>query len=199
MMKGNLLININFCIFALITDVGEKLKKKYLNMNDEIEVWEDIEGYEGYYQVSNKGNVKSVDRVVNQYSFSKNKFCDYIYKGNILKPDLCKDYSRVTLSKDNKTKRFFVHQLVLKTFVGIDENRKCIDHIDGDRRNNNVNNLRWATHKENNNNPITLKRLSESLKGKEKQEPIKVDRCDMDWNVLETYDSMKDARRKRLL
>ena len=101
-------------------------------MNDEIEVWEDIEGYEGYYQVSNKGNVKSVDRVVNQYSFSKNKFCDYIYKGNILKPDLCKDYSRVTLSKDNKTKRFFVHQLVLKTFVGIDENRKCIDHIDVD-------------------------------------------------------------------
>lgn len=65
---------------------------------------------------------------------------------------------------DGTKRRFAVHRLVAKAFIPNPDNKPEIDHIDGDPTNNHVWNLQWVTHKENMNNPITKKRLSEALK-----------------------------------
>lgn len=113
-------------------------EKNTINMQ---EIWKDIEGYEGY-KVSNLGHVKS-------------KKC-------VLKQFVSKGYLTVRLN--NKTKR--VHRLVAITFLSNEYNKKEVDHIDGNPLNNNVENLRWATRSENESNPITRKRLSNSLSGR---------------------------------
>lgn len=113
-------------------------------MNDE-EIWKDIEGYEGMYQVSNKGNVKSLDRKV-----LKGNGQVQIVIGKILKPiDSGHGYNRVCLYKNGKSRAISVHSLVLETFTHKREDRKVINHINGDKKNNNLNNLEWCTSKEN--------------------------------------------------
>ena len=108
------------------------------------EEWRDIEGYEGLYQVSNLGNVKSLERVVN----GGNAY--YVKPEKNLKLNEMKiGYSRVTLTKDAKQDQFYVHRLVAKAFIPNPDGFNEVDHIDADRKNNNVSNLRWVTHFEN--------------------------------------------------
>ena len=110
------------------------------------EVWKDIIGYEDKYQVSNLGNVKSLN---------------YRSTGNARLMRLIPDkdgYLQVSLCKDGKMKHYKVHRLVAKAFIDNPDNKPCIDHISTDRADNRVENLRWSTCKENSNNPITLER-----------------------------------------
>lgn len=102
------------------------------------EIWKDIEGYEGLYQVSNLGNVRRV-KLLKQYSDKS--------KGG---------YNVVSLCKDGKVKIARVHQLVANAFVPNPNNKPCIDHINTDRKDNRAVNLQWVTQKENNNNPLTI-------------------------------------------
>lgn len=100
------------------------------------EIWKEIEGYEGLYQVSNLGRVKRDDYI---------------------KPllDGSGKYYQVSLWKNGKEKKALIHRLVAKAFLPNPENKPCVDHIDTITTNNNVSNLRWCTHKENMNNPLT--------------------------------------------
>lgn len=128
-------------------------------MDDEI--WKPIKGYEGYYEVSNRGNVKSLSR---QIKIRNGK--DALKKEKILKLQKTKNgYLSVMLSKERTFLGFYVHRLVARAFIPNPENKPQIDHIDGSRDNNNVNNLRWCTAKENRNYPIARKRVYESHKG----------------------------------
>lgn len=106
------------------------------------EKWKDIEGYEGLYKVSDYGRIISTKK--------KNGYKDYLI-GTMDN----KGYCRVTLNKDAVSKTFSVHRLVAQAFLPNPENKPCIDHIDTNPSNNRVENLRWVTHKENMNNPIT--------------------------------------------
>ena len=110
------------------------------------EIWKDIEGYEGLYQVSNFGNVKSLARIVHS-----KKRSDYKIKEKILKQsDTTTGYKKVELHKDNeKRKSFKVHRLVAQAFIPNPENKREVNHIDGNKHNNNVNNLEWVTSSEN--------------------------------------------------
>jgi predicted XRE-type DNA-binding protein len=99
------------------------------------EIWKDIEGYEGLYQVSNRGNVKALNK------WSKGALKDLTLFKN--------SYHKVNLYKNNKQKTFYVHQLVGKAFIDNPNNRKAINHIDCNRINNNVSNLEWVTPLEN--------------------------------------------------
>lgn len=113
-----------------------------------------IAGFEGLYSVSNAGEVFS-------HRFSGSN------KTKQLKPS--KDnqgYFRVLLYQDGKGKSHFIHRLVLEAFVPNPDNKPYCDHIDTNPRNNHVSNLRWCTHKENMNNPLTLKNISAASKGK---------------------------------
>lgn len=114
------------------------------------EIWKDIVGYEGKYKVSNFGRVFSLTRVRNNGG--------NIYKGRILKNYIDKlGYHHVSLLDGfGKYKRFSVHRLIAFTFIPNPQNKPQIDHIDGNPSNNRVENLRWATAKENVNNPNTL-------------------------------------------
>lgn len=110
------------------------------------EIWKDIKGFEGIYQVSNYGRVKSLPRFVNNHS--ENKKIGFHSKEKILRPSK-KRYAVVVLSKKGKLYSFCVHRLVAEVFIPNPDNLSQVDHLDGDKLNNNVNNLEWVTPKEN--------------------------------------------------
>lgn len=107
------------------------------------EIWKDIEGYEGKYQISNFGRVKSL-------VFRNNKYL--IYREKILKPNIGKDgYVRIGLrDKNKKTKTYLVHRLVAQAFISDYNNSLVVNHKDENKSNNNVLNLEWTTIRENN-------------------------------------------------
>ena len=97
------------------------------------EIWKDIPGYEGLYQVSNLGRVRRVD------------------SGRILKPQKCTaGYLKISLSKKSIEKQFLVHRIVAKVFIQNQFYKPQVNHIDGDKTNNCVNNLEWCNNQENN-------------------------------------------------
>jgi hypothetical protein len=105
------------------------------------EIWKDIPNYEGYYQISNLGRVKSI---ANRNKKSRKKD---IYKVFVK----AKGYSEVGLYKDGKSKYFLVHRLVAKAFIPNPLNKPCVNHKDCIKTNNRVDNLEWCSYKENNN------------------------------------------------
>lgn len=103
------------------------------------ETWKDIPGYEGLYQVSDLGNVKSLDRIV---EFSNGRVCTYKGKQLKLRPDKENRY-RVNLSKNSKVKDIMVHILVAKAFIGERPKGFFICHKNGNNQDNTVSNLRY--------------------------------------------------------
>lgn len=123
---------------------------------DEAVIWKDIPGYEGLYQASTDGQIRSLPRTlhyIKHYSDSDIE-ATHSFKGKILKQTFTSGYLGVLLSVDGKTKDALVHRLVAQTFVPNPENKPQVDHIDGDRTNNNASNLRWVTCKENHANAL---------------------------------------------
>jgi len=110
------------------------------------EIWKDIPGYEGYYQVSNLGRVRSLDRVVN------GRWGNTRFKGRVLKPFTSKnDYPQVDLWRDGRGGSMKVHKLVAMAFLN---HKPCgykevVDHIDNDKTNNSLDNLQLITNREN--------------------------------------------------
>lgn len=121
-------------------------------MSEITEIWQDIPGFEEKYQVSNMGRVRSLDRIVIVTNFMGNTFT-IPKKGGMLKPQ--KDgmgYVHVRLVKGKKYELYKVHQLVGMVFLGYDRKNKeklVIDHINGDKTDNRVENLEIVTMKEN--------------------------------------------------
>ncbi len=113
------------------------------------EIWKDVVGYEGLYQVSYLGNVRSCEASFNhrygqRVRVSKMKAQATTKSG----------YKTVNLFRDNWIKVFKVHRLLMIAFVPNLENKKTVNHKDGDKANNNINNLEWATHSENVNHAV---------------------------------------------
>ena len=115
-----------------------------------IEIWKDIQEYEGLYQVSNLGRVKSLARKVKDYDPRWGNWRMRRIKERILKPCFFeKKYPTVSFSKGGKIHTRELHRVVAETFLGpCPEGMECC-HRDGNKNNNNLNNLRWDT-KENN-------------------------------------------------
>lgn len=113
-----------------------------------MEKWKSIPGYEGIYEVSNEGRVRTSENKVT-YSERHGKRS---WKQRILKQKIGKDdCHRVTLYKDKKAKTLLVHRLVAIAFLDKPDGKDYINHLDGNRNNNYLLNLEWCDHKENNN------------------------------------------------
>lgn len=108
------------------------------------EIWKDIKEYEGCYQVSNMGRVRSLTRKVPTFNGYR------ITKGKLLKPlKTNRNYFRVCLKQNQKNKYISIHRLVAETFLNNPNNYPVINHIDGDTANNTVTNLEWCTQSHN--------------------------------------------------
>lgn len=122
------------------------------------EIWKDIEGYEGLYQVSNMGRVKSL----NYHRTGKER---------ILK--LRKNrggYLRVVLHKDGKGKDYYVHRLAANAFLENSKNLPQVNHIDQNKENNCINNLEFCSSKYNCNYGDRSERQAEKMRGKKQSE-----------------------------
>jgi hypothetical protein len=132
-----------------------------------MEVWKDIKGYEGLYEISNLGRIKSMWRKKeSQLLFG------FYQNGRIITTHTHKNKSIiVSLRKDSKHKRHYLHRLLAIAFIPNPHNKPCINHLDGNRSNNEMDNIEWCTYKENSehaynnnltsrNDKITLTNLS---------------------------------------
>ena len=111
-----------------------------------MEIWKDVKGYEGLYMVSDLGRVKSVERYV------KGRYSNTQRVKEKIKTQSVKDngYLIVSLYKNNKSSQKYVHRLVAEAFIPNPDNLPEVNHKDGNKQNNCINNLEWCTSKENN-------------------------------------------------
>ena len=153
------------------------------------EVWKDIEGYEGLYQVSNLGRVRSLGRdIVRRTRYGT--MAPYHISGRVLKPLHSQgDYCYVHLfDKDGTSTNHKVHRLVAKAFVPNPDNLNEVNHIDEDKDNNRADNLEWCKHVDNCNHGTRNER-SKAKRSKPVQQ------LDADGNVVAEYPSTIEAER----
>jgi hypothetical protein len=102
------------------------------------EIWKDVIGYEGIYQVSNLGDVKRIGKI---------HLCNYKYQnGYLLKSlDNGKGYLRIKLSNKGISKRVMLHRIIAEAFIDNPNKHPVVNHIDGNKKNNNIDNLEWCT------------------------------------------------------
>lgn len=145
------------------------------------EEWKHIKDYEGLYEVSNLGNVRSLARNTTS--------------GKLLKPELQSGYLKVMLSKNNNKKWYSIHRLVAITFIENKENKEQVNHIDGNKINNNANNLEWVTCQENIIHSIENK-LKVTKKGVEHKLSKEVYQYDLYGNLIAKWGSINEGYRE---
>lgn len=141
-------------------------------MDKEKEIWKDIKGYEGLYQVSDWGNVRSLDRYTDYYLNGVYK-TKRLHRGKILKKQFNRyGYLIVTFNKDCTRKNHLVHRLVAEAFIPNPENKNFVGHLKTmengleDKTANEVWNIAWMTAKENRNYGTLNERISKAQKGR---------------------------------
>lgn len=149
------------------------------------EIWKDIKGYEGSYQVSNFGRVKSLERVV--YTKNGSKRC---VREIIMKPEICTfDYPCVFLRKNYTKKTKLIHRLVAEAFIPNPDNLPVVNHKDEDKTNCHVDNLEWCTQQYNSvYNDVQLRKRWCNIVRAVKQ-------YDKDGNFIKEWPSISEAAR----
>ena len=139
-----------------------------------MEIYKNIKGFEGLYQVSNKGNVKSL---VNNKGVAREK---------ILNPIIGNGYKRVRLFKNKTSKLYSVHRLVANAFLPNPHNLPCVNHKDECRTNDDVDNLEWCSYKYNSNYGTSIERSRKKIMKKTYQ-------YTKEYELICVYDSVKQA------
>lgn len=150
------------------------------------EIWKDIKNYEGFYQCSNLGNIRSLDRIIFEHTGKSQT-----RKGTIIKQKQNKNgYLQFALNKDSKRKMVYTHQIIAATFL---ENPNClpvINHIDGNKLNNNINNLEYTDYAENNQHAYKVLHRKPATAGAKRVELYIIDTLN---KTVEYYESITSA------
>ena len=150
------------------------------------ELWKDVKSFEGLYQVSTLGRVRSLDKYIDVKIRNVDKV---LKRGNILKLTYNKNgYLKVFLCKNGKRTNFFVHRLVAEAFISNPNNLPCVNHKDEDKTNNYPYNLEWCTVKYNINYGTHTKRSAE-------KHSKTVYQYDLEGNLIKEWDSTREAGR----
>lgn len=152
---------------------------------EEVEIWREIEFTDGKYSVSNFGRVKRneiffIDSLGRKCSLNSRVMKLHRKMGG---------YVDVAISMTDRVLYSSVHRLVALAFIENENEYPCVDHIDGNRENNHVSNLRWCTHKQNVNFELSMKNRQAGVDKKKKA----VVKMDMLGNIIAEYDSCVDA------
>lgn len=154
------------------------------------EIWKDIPGYEGYYQVSSLGRVRSMDRVV------KGRWGHRLQRGAMMKLGQDFDgYLELGLTKDGKQRDYRVNRLVAITFIPNPRNLPVVHHKDNNKKNNRVDNLEWTTVQYNTQHAIDTGRLTfdhehlqriAKIRGDELKKPVKCIETGQTWDSIQS-------------
>lgn len=155
-----------------------------------MEIWKDVVGYEGLYQVSNLGNIRSITRMREVKDDIRGRCYKAIVKGQNISQNKGGKYAKVILSKNDTRKSFLVHRLVAQAFVPNPNGLNEVNHIDENHFNNNSDNLEWVTHKQNMNHGTLLQRRKSFNTFKS---PVL--QCDLNGNIIAEYESIVEASR----
>lgn len=164
------------------------------------EVWLPAKGFEKLCEVSNYGNIRSLPRVIKQ-SARNNSVSTHQYKGKMLKPVLNNNGYLVVGIKD---KHYSVHRIVAKTFLEQIPGKDYVNHKDGNKTNNHVDNLEWCTAKENTNHAVRnnlinfrserkVKSARANIKKATEKNKLKVNQYDLSGEFIRSYDSIIEA------
>lgn len=144
-------------------------------------MWKQVVGYEGYYEVSDDGQVRSVDRAI------QCKDGVHHIKGRVMKQSLSVGYYVVNLRKPGSTKIALVHRLVADAFLPNPERLQTVNHIDGCKTNNHVSNLEWASYAGNNQHAYDT--------GLHSPWGYRIDQYDVSGNFISSFPNMYAAAR----
>lgn len=153
------------------------------------EIWKDITGYEGLYQISNMGRVKRLPSVIHLKTGGVKN-----YRGGVLTPNRGRSawkYESVSLSKNGEVHAFSIHRLVAMMFVPNPDGKPEVNHIDENIYNNRFDNLEWVSHRENIMSGTVQERID---KGRNKCKK-KVYQYDKKGNLIKTYDGCVDVEK----
>ncbi|SMC46366.1 NUMOD4 domain-containing protein [Pedobacter africanus] len=157
------------------------------------EIWKDIRGFEGFYQISNLGRVRSLDRVIHYKNPDQKGTTSGLYKGTIRKIRIGRSgYPEVLLSKNAKKILKRIHSLIAIHFIDNPHGRKEVNHIDGDKSNNSIENLEWSNRSENTAHSYKMG-LRVNRKGDDNPVAIPVNQFDKHGNLIRRYSSLKSV------
>jgi len=159
-------------------------KEKSKEIKAIMEIWNDIPGYEGYYQASTYGRIKGLD-----YNVCEKTGKVRIHKGHILKSfKVPGGYSCISLQVNGNRKHFLIHRLIALTFIPNPHNLQTVNHKDENKKNNHVENLEWMTLYENNRFGTHDIRMKSSLSKSIKQYAL-------DGTFIREFESLADVHK----
>ena len=151
-----------------------------------MEIWKPISGYEGFYEVSNLGRIRSLERIVECSDGRKRKIKDRTLKGS----SYSGGYSGVTLHKDGCAKFVNIHRIVAEAFVPNPLEKEEVNHKDENPSNNHASNLEWVTHKENINYSTRTERARKAIVEAQGRAVRQLSR---DGELVAEYESLSEA------